>query len=78
MSEKPQYTIAIWFFVGALFSIYGVLILGCGIYGLFYPPDVKLPELHVDLWWGAFLLLFGLYFTFRFWPPKKQLTGEMD
>jgi hypothetical protein len=78
MSEKPQHTITIWFFVGALFSIYGVLILGCGIYGLFHPPDVKLPELHIDLWWGAFLLLFGLYFTFRFRPTKKQLTGEVD
>ena len=78
MSEKPQHTITIWFFVGALFSVYGVLIFGCGIYGLFNPPDVVLQNLHVDLWWGAFLLLFGLFFTYRFWPTQKMLTGETD
>lgn len=78
MSDKPQHTITIWFFVGALFSVYGVLITGCGIYGLFHPPDVVLNNLHVDLWWGLFLLAFGLFFTWRFWPSKQQITGETD
>ena len=78
MSEKPQHTITIWFFVGVLFAIYGALIAGCGIYGLFDPPKVVLKELHVDLWWGLFLLAFGLFFTYRFWPRKEQLTGRAD
>ena len=77
MSDKPQRTITIWFFVGALFTVYGVLIVGCGIYALFHPPDVVLQHLHVDLWWGAFLFLFGLFFTFRFWPTKT-LGGQPD
>jgi hypothetical protein len=76
MSDKPQRTITIWFFVGALFTVYGVLILGCGIYGLFHPPDVVLQNLHVDIWWGGFLFLFGLLFTIRFWPTRKMLAGE--
>jgi len=72
MSDKPQHTITIWFFVGALFAVYGVLILGCGIYGWFYPPeDIVLYRLHVDLWWGAFLTAFGVFYTVRFWPTKK-------
>ena len=70
MSDKPQRRITIWFFVGVLFTIYGVLILGCGIYGLKHPPDVVLQELHVDIWWGAFLLAFGLLFTIRFRPDR--------
>jgi len=78
MSDKPRRTITIWFFVGALFTVYGILILGCGIYGWFNPPDVELHYLHVDVWWGAFLFLFGLFFTVRFWPTKKMLTGEPD
>jgi hypothetical protein len=78
MTDKPQRRITIWFFVGALFTVYGALILGCGIYGLFKPPDVVLPELHVDLWWGGFLFLFGLFFTIRFRPTKEMLSGEQD
>ena len=78
MSDKPQRTITIWFFVGALFTVYGVLITGCGIYGLFDPPDVKLPEYNVTLWWGLFLFVFGVFFTIRFWPTKKMLSGEPD
>jgi len=70
-ANKPQRRITIWFFVGALFTIYGILILGCGIYGLFNPPDVVLQHLHVDIWWGAFLFLFGLFFTVRFRPGKE-------
>ena len=70
MKDKPQRRITIWFFVGALFTIYGILILGCGIYALFDPPDVVLQELHVDIWWGAFLLVFGLFFAIRFRPDR--------
>jgi hypothetical protein len=78
MSEKPQHSITIWFFVGVLFAIYGVLISACGVYGLFDPPKVVRADLHVDLWWGLFLLAFGLFFTWRFWPRKEQLTGRAD
>jgi len=78
MTEKPQHTITIWFFVGVLFAIYGVLITGCGIWGLFSPPDVVLAKYNVSLWWGLFLLAFGLFFTFHFWPRKEQLTGQAD
>lgn len=76
MSERPQRTIAIWFFVGALFAVYGVLIVGCGIYGFFNPPDVVHADLHIDFWWGLFLTAFGFFFTYRFWPKKEQLTGD--
>jgi len=84
MSEKPQHTITIWFFVGALFTVYGILIFGCGIYALFVPEFVPphvhdaSKELHPDFWWGAFLFLFGLFFTIRFWPRKEQLTGRAE
>lgn len=80
MSDKPQHSITIWFFVGVLFAIYGALITGCGIYGLFKPPTgiVLYETLHVDLWWGLFLLAFGLFFTIHFWPRKEQLTGRAD
>jgi len=72
MSDKPQHTITIWFFVGVLFAVYGVLILGAGIYGLFDPPDVEMKELHLSLWWGALLLAVGAFYTIRFRPRRDS------
>jgi hypothetical protein len=66
MSESGH--LSIWFFVGVLLTIYGVLIVGAGLYGFAYPPDVKLADKHADLWWGGLLLLAGLFYTYRFFP----------
>jgi len=71
MSEKPQRAITIWFFVGGLFVVYGVLILAAGIF-MEPSPDVKMQYLHIRIWWGALLLAMGLLFTIRFWPSRKD------
>ncbi|MGC2656846.1 MAG: hypothetical protein WA324_02640 [Bryobacteraceae bacterium] len=62
--------ISIWFFIGALLLAYGVLITGSGIYELSSPPQhpVVLARLHAGIWWGAVLLLIGLFYTIRFYP----------
>jgi hypothetical protein len=66
-------TISIWFFIGVLLLIYGVLILGAGLYGMNAPtPGVTLGELHVDIWWGALLLLIGAFYTFHFSPTRQK------
>jgi len=70
MSDKPRRTIAIWFFIGVLLAVYGVLILGAGIYGLFVPPEVAKPELHLGIWWGALLLAIGALYSIRFRPGR--------
>jgi len=66
--------ISIWFFVGVLFVVYGVLICGAGIYGMSNPPDrtVVLHELHAGVWWGAVLLLLGVFYTVKFFPGKDK------
>ncbi len=50
-----EHQIPIWFFIGSLLLIYGVLITGSGIYGAIFPPPVEhrvtLWELHADIWW---------------------------
>ena len=71
MSDKPQRTIAIWFFIGVLLAVYGVLILGAGIYGLFVPPRVEMQWLHLGIWWGALLLAIGAFYTVRFRPGRE-------
>jgi len=47
--------ISIWFFIGVLLGIYGILILGSGIIDLFHPYayQVKMGHLHADIWCGA-------------------------
>jgi hypothetical protein len=66
--------VSIWFFIGALLLIYGVLILGAGLYELSSPPEhpVVHAELHAAIWWGALLLIMGAIYTFRFLPGKGR------
>ena len=60
--------ISIWFFIGVLLLVYGVLIFAAGMYGLSHPPDVVRADLHVGIWWGLLLLLLGAIYTVRFRP----------
>ena len=62
--------ISIWFFIGLLLLIYGILILGAGIYGLNHPPDVKLADLNAGIWWGGLLTVLGLFYTLKFKPGR--------
>ncbi|MGD0551574.1 MAG: hypothetical protein ABSB25_02860 [Sedimentisphaerales bacterium] len=71
---QQEHQIPIWFFIGLLLLIYGVLIFGYGIYNLICPPEhpVKLANLHADLWWGILLLVIGLIYVVKYRPSKKQ------
>ena len=66
--------VSIWFFVGALLLIYGVLILGAGLYERAVPPEhpVVLAELHAGIWWGALLIVLGAFYSFRFFPGRGK------
>jgi hypothetical protein len=71
--------IPIWFFIGGLLAVYGVLIVGAGIYDWLCPPEHKvvLWEYHAAVWWGTLLVIVGLVYTIRFWPSKDEtLTGR--
>jgi len=64
--------ISIWFFIGALLAVYGVLITASEIYHLSVPYDhpVVLSELHAGLWLGLFMLVAGLLYSIKFRPGK--------
>ena len=64
--------VSIWFFIGSLLLIYGVLIFGAGLYGLSHPPAVTMPELHAGLWWGVLLIVLGAIYFFRFAPWRAK------
>ncbi len=65
-------TISIWFFIGLLILIYGVLILGAGIAELSSPPPVVMAELHVGIWWGVLLIVIGAVYVYLFQPGKNR------
>ena len=66
--------ISIWFFIGTLLLVYGVLILGAGLYELVSPPEhrVVLFNLHAGIWWGALLIVLGAIYTYKFAPKKGK------
>ncbi len=57
---------SIWYFVGLLLTVLGTIVTLSGIYLLVRPPAEPkiLSHLHPDLFWGLFMLAFGLTFTF--------------
>jgi hypothetical protein len=69
-----KHYISIWFFIGALLLVYGVLILGAGLYGLAVPPErvVVLAQLHAGIWWGALLIVLGGIYSYAFFPGRKK------
>jgi hypothetical protein len=71
--ERPG-MISIWFFIGVLLLAYGVVITGAGLYEFVAPPErtVVLAELHAGVWWGAFMLVLGAVYTFKFLPKKQN------
>lgn len=70
----PGSRISIWFFIGALLLVYGVLILGSGIYEWVNPSGQKvvLANLHAAVWWGALLIALGAFYTLKFRPGKNE------
>jgi hypothetical protein len=65
---------SIWFFIGISLAGNGALILAAGLYQLMNPPlnpGVVLFRLHANVWWGAVLLVVGLFYSFKF-APKRQ------
>ncbi len=86
---ESEHQVPIWFFVGFLLLIYGLLIVGAGIYALQVPTDVQRnlqaswPDapwffLHADLWWGAVMAVVGAGYCYRFhpWRPGETITGR--
>jgi hypothetical protein len=65
-------TLSIWFFVGILTGVYGVVLLGTGIYEFWHPlpATIVLSELHPTFWWGVLMSIFGGFYTIRFRPGK--------
>jgi Na+/phosphate symporter len=70
MSEDHQ-IIPVWFFVGVILLIYGILILATGLYEFSYPSTTVLAYLHPAIWWGALLTIVGGVYVYAYLPKKS-------
>jgi hypothetical protein len=70
MSED-RHMVPVWFFVGVILLIYGVIILATGIYEFAHPPSTVLASLHPALWWGLLLTVVGAGYVWVYLPRKS-------
>jgi len=67
--------ISIWFFIGSLLLIYGIIITLSNIAEAMFSSfgrKVVLGNLHFGIWWGILLVVIGLVYFFSFRPWKKR------
>lgn len=70
IAEKRS--ISVWYFIGWLLLIYGILILGAGLGVLTDQAPPVMAELHVAVWWGAFLMAIGVTYLHYFRPRRQR------
>ncbi len=70
--NKEQPMLPVWFFIGVLLTIYGIIILAAAVADLSHPPVAVLANYHAGIWGGVLLLLIGGFYTLRFWPRRND------
>jgi len=61
--------ISVWFFIGVLLLIYGILIMGATATSG-SGAGVVFGEYHVGTFWGALLAVLGMFYSIAFRPRK--------
>lgn len=75
-----EHGLSIWFFVGVMLTIYGIIILIANIpaFSTSQNPHVVLERLHAGVWWGILLTLLGALFLYLHWPGKHSVLDDKD
>lgn len=61
----------VWFFIGILLFIYGLIIFITSLLEWSHPPAVVLSQFHPGVWSGIVLLIIGGFYLLHFWPRRK-------
>jgi hypothetical protein len=71
MSETKM--LSIWYFVGVLLTLLGVIITGMGVYYIINPETATaMAHLNPSLWWGLVMLFSGLLFLIPSWLQHRS------
>lgn len=70
LDKKPErrHMLPVWYFVGIILFVYGLLILATGLYEFSKPSSTVLGELHPAIWWGALMTVIGAIYIYLFHP----------
>jgi len=57
--------------IGIIFTIYGIALI---LYGVWADPEIFQRSLgvNIDVWWGAAMLVFGLFMTGLAWRASRR------
>jgi uncharacterized membrane protein HdeD (DUF308 family) len=66
---------SIWYFVGLIMFLIGIIVFAAGIYDLMNPSDhdIKLTSLHTNIWWGALITITGIIYIIK---NKNKYVSE--
>lgn len=67
-----SHMLPVWFFIGILLTIYGVIVLSAAIADYSQPTNVVLAQYHPGIFGGVLLLLVGGIYTAWFWPRRRK------
>jgi hypothetical protein len=70
--SKETHMLPIWFFIGVLLTIYGVIILVMAVLDFNQTSQAVLAEYHPGIFGGVLLILLGGFYTFWFWPGRRN------
>lgn len=64
-NTNAKQMISVWFWVGCMMIVYGLLVTGAGVYYLFSPPlNYAARWTNPNLWWGIIMLIVGAIFLY--------------
>jgi len=63
--ENQKQMIPVWFWVGLMLLVYGILITGAGLLYISSPPSNYMAKwTNPNLWWGGVMLVVGVIFLY--------------
>ncbi|MGD0733470.1 MAG: hypothetical protein ABR956_19555 [Terracidiphilus sp.] len=70
--RERHHMLPVWFFIGMLLFIYGVIILITSLIDYSQPSSAVLSQYHAGIWGGILLLLIGGFYTLKFRPRRRK------
>jgi FtsH-binding integral membrane protein len=74
--RERHHMLPVWFFIGLLLTIYGIIILITSIVDWSEPSQANLAQYHPSLWGGIILLLIGSFYVLKFRPRRLSVNSD--
>ena len=71
VQHRHHRMLPVWFFVGVLLLVYGIIILVTSLADLHRSTHVVLDGYHAGVWGGVILILLGGTYTVKFRPRRR-------